>query len=64
MMRQGLFLKGRPRDICVYSMLSSEWSQNRHVLEAWLDPTNFKDGRQVRPIAEIRAGYRLVADDE
>jgi RimJ/RimL family protein N-acetyltransferase len=63
-LRQGLSLKGRPRDICVYSMLSSEWPQNRQVLEAWLDPTNFKDGRQVRPIAEIRAGYRLIVDHE
>lgn len=60
-LRQGLFLKGRPRDICVYSMLSSEWPQIRDVLEAWLEPANFKDGRQVRPMAEIRAGYRPVA---
>jgi RimJ/RimL family protein N-acetyltransferase len=54
-LRQGLVLKGRPRDICVYSMLSSEWPQNREVLETWLEPANFYDGRQVRSIDAIRA---------
>lgn len=61
-LRQGLLVKGRPRDICVYSMLSSEWPANRDVLEAWLDPANFQDGRQIRTIAEIRAGYRPAAE--
>lgn len=54
--RQGLFLKGKPCDICVYSMLSSEWPAHRSAFEAWLDPRNFEAGRQLRSVAEIRVG--------
>ena len=53
--RQGLFLKGKPCDICMYSMLSSEWPAHRSAFEAWLDPGNFRDGRQVWPLNEIRS---------
>ncbi|RWB52915.1 MAG: N-acetyltransferase [Mesorhizobium sp.] len=53
--RQGLFLKGKPCDIPMYSMLSREWPANRAALEAWLDPANFRDGLQVRSLAEIRS---------
>ncbi|MBB6409108.1 GNAT family N-acetyltransferase [Mesorhizobium sangaii] len=55
-LRQGLFLKGKPCDICVYSMLSSEWPDHRSAFEAWLDPGNFDAGRQLRSVAEIRSG--------
>lgn len=54
-LRQGLFLKGYPRDICVYSMLASEWPRHRDAIEAWLDEVNHRDGRQLRSLAEIRA---------
>ncbi|RUT93033.1 N-acetyltransferase [Mesorhizobium sp. USDA-HM6] len=53
--RQALFLKGKPCDIPMYSMLSREWPANRAAFEAWLDPANFRDGRQVRSLAEIRS---------
>ncbi|MET3590795.1 RimJ/RimL family protein N-acetyltransferase [Mesorhizobium shonense] len=53
--RQGLFLKGKPCDIPMYSMLSSEWPANRAAFEAWLDPGNFREGRQVRSLAELRS---------
>ncbi|MEO5324690.1 GNAT family protein [Mesorhizobium sp. CC13] len=55
--REGLLLKGRPRDICMYSMLSSEWSGSRATMERWLDPGNFRDGGQLRSMDEIRAGF-------
>ncbi|RWC92642.1 MAG: N-acetyltransferase [Mesorhizobium sp.] len=55
MLREGLFLKGKPRDICMYSILSSEWPARRAALEAWLDPANFRDGRQIWSLTEIRA---------
>jgi RimJ/RimL family protein N-acetyltransferase len=58
--RQGLFLKGKPCDICVYSMLSSEWPAHRSACEAWLNPGNFADGRQLRSVAEIRAGLGVI----
>jgi RimJ/RimL family protein N-acetyltransferase len=46
-LRQGLFLKGKPCDICMYSMLAGEWPAHRAAFEAWLSPANFRDGRQV-----------------
>lgn len=58
--RQGLFLKGKPCDICVYSMLSSEWPAHRSAFETWLNPGNFEAGRQLRSVAEIRAGLGFV----
>ncbi|CAN7593367.1 GNAT family N-acetyltransferase [Aminobacter sp. LjRoot7] len=54
-LREGLLLKGMPRDICMYSMLSSEWPSRRATMEQWLDPANFRDGRQLRSMNEIRA---------
>jgi RimJ/RimL family protein N-acetyltransferase len=54
-LRQGLFLKGKACDICMYSMLSSEWPAHRAAFEAWLEPGNFDDGRQVRSLSEIRS---------
>lgn len=53
-MRQQLVLKGRRRDICMYSMLASEWDRHRTMFEAWLDPRNFIHGRQIRSLAAIR----------
>ncbi|KUM27818.1 hypothetical protein AU467_15665 [Mesorhizobium loti] len=58
--RQGLFLKGKPCDIPMYSMLSSEWPANRAAFEAWLDPGNFREGRQVRSLAELRSPSDLT----
>lgn len=55
-LREGLLLKGRPRDICMYSMLAAEWPRHRAVFEAWLEHGNFHDGLQKRSIADIRAG--------
>jgi len=55
-LREGLLLKGLARDICMYSMLSSEWPARRAVMEEWLEPANFLDGRQLRSMTEIRAG--------
>lgn len=52
-LRQGLFLKGKPCDICMYSMLSREWPARRAAIEAWLSPDNFRDGRQVRSLSEL-----------
>ena len=52
--RQGLFLKGKPTDICMYSMLASEWPGNAHPLQAWLDPRNFAEGKRLRSLAEFR----------
>jgi len=53
-LRQGLQLKGRPRDICMYSMLSSEWATNRDVLRAWMNPANFDAGQRICSVAELR----------
>ena len=52
--RQGLFLKGKPVDICMYSMLASEWPNTARSLKAWLQPDNFADGKRLRSLAEFR----------
>ena len=54
-MREGLTLKGRPCDICMYSLLAREWQPASAAFLAWLSPENFADGRQVRSLEEIRA---------
>ena len=52
--RHGLFLKGKPVDICMYSMLASEWRDNARALETWLRPENFVAGAQVRSLSSCR----------
>jgi RimJ/RimL family protein N-acetyltransferase len=51
-MRHKLILKGAVRDIAMYSMLADEWPARRRALEAWLDPANFAEGRQIRRLGE------------
>lgn len=53
-LRQGLFLKGQPVDVCMYSMLASEWPETDRALSTWLEPANFIDGRQVRSLSACR----------
>lgn len=53
-LRQGLFLKGKPVDICMYSMLASEWHETAEALSAWLQPGNFVDGMQIKPLSAFR----------
>lgn len=55
-LRQGLYLKGKPVDICMYSMLASEWPETDRALSDWLEPANFLDGMQVRSLSACRAG--------
>ena len=52
--RQHQIVKGRNRDTAWFSMLDSEWPRNRAAFEAWLQPENFKDGKQTRSLEEIR----------
>ncbi|WP_192362653.1 GNAT family N-acetyltransferase [Mesorhizobium mediterraneum] len=53
-LRDGLILKGRAVDICMYSMLAREWALAGAAFEAWLSHDNFVDGRQIRSLKEIR----------
>nr|WP_246680288.1 GNAT family protein [Mesorhizobium sp. 10.2.3] len=54
-MREGLTLKGRPCDICMYSLLAREWVAAGGAFLTWLSPDNFADGRQVRSLEQVRA---------
>ncbi|WP_137933641.1 GNAT family N-acetyltransferase [Mesorhizobium comanense] len=54
-LRDGLVLKGKARDICMYSMLAREWTLADAAFRAWLSPDNFSEGRQIRSLQEIRA---------
>ncbi len=50
-MRSKLVLKGATRDIAMYSLLASEWPDRRRAMRDWLDPSNFENGIQHRPLA-------------
>lgn len=54
-LRDGLMLKGRARDICMYSMLAREWELAGAAFRAWLSSDNFTEGRQIRSLREVRA---------
>ena len=49
---QKFILKGRVRDIAMFSLLSEDWPARKRVFEEWLDPSNFDEsGLQRRPLA-------------
>lgn len=50
-MRRKLILKGATRDIAMYSLLAGEWPERRRAMQEWLDPANFENGTQRRPLA-------------
>lgn len=55
--RNAIVTKGRSRDTAWFSVTDAEWPRLRAAFSAWLDPDNFgADGRQRRPLADIRAG--------
>ncbi len=53
-MRERCVVKDSLRNICMYSMLSTEWPSYRAVLEAWLQPNNFAVGTQIESVHSIR----------
>jgi RimJ/RimL family protein N-acetyltransferase len=59
-MRSKFILKKATRDIAMYSLLAEEWVEQRSAMRDWLDPANFKDGVQRRPLA-LR-GHRAGLD--
>ena len=53
--------KGRNRDTAWFSIIDSEWPSHRAAFERWLEPANFDaGGRQVRSLAELRAGIEAA----
>lgn len=56
--RQHLIYKGRNRDTAWFAMTDQDWGVVKAAFEAWLADSNFDaDGRQLRGLAEIRAGH-------
>ena len=54
--RNHMVVKGRNRDTAWFSITREEWPRCRRALELCLDASNFDpDGRQRRPLAEVRA---------
>lgn len=49
-MRHKLILKGRTRDISLYSLIAQEWPSVRAAMQDWLDPANFRDGKQMKAL--------------
>jgi RimJ/RimL family protein N-acetyltransferase len=58
-LRKQLVLKGLPRDICMYSMLSEEWVRNKPAFDAWLASANFQGGLQIKSLGQL---MRSVVD--
>ena len=56
--RQSRVVKGRNRDTAWFSILDGEWPALRVAWQAWLDPSNFEDGRQRRRLSEMTAAAR------
>ncbi|MER9303202.1 GNAT family N-acetyltransferase [Mesorhizobium sp. M0293] len=54
-LRESLILKGRPCDICMYSLLAREWTVAEGAFLTWLSPDNFADGRQMQSLEQVRA---------
>ncbi|ETW12389.1 acetyltransferase [Roseivivax marinus] len=52
--RQAQVVKGRNRDTAWFSVLDGEWPAVKAAFAAWLDPTNFEDGRQLRSLRDLR----------
>lgn len=49
--RQHMLIDGRNRDSAWFSLLDSEWPEQRMRFERWLDPGNFgPDGGQINPL--------------
>ena len=53
--RQASVMKGRNRDTAWFSILDGEWPALRAAWDAWLDPSNFEEGRQRRRLSEMTA---------
>ncbi|MCF9034645.1 GNAT family N-acetyltransferase [Acinetobacter nectaris] len=58
--RKLVVYKNRSRDTSWFSLIDSEWSLNKSVLQSWLDPNNFdQDGQQILSIQQIRDQKKL-----
>ena len=48
------------RKTMVYRMCKApEWAKAKRAIEAWLDPKNFEDGRQVKKLEELKSPRAL-----
>lgn len=52
--RQATVVKGRNRDTAWFSATDAEWPRLAAAFEAWLEPANFADGRQIRRLEDLR----------
>jgi RimJ/RimL family protein N-acetyltransferase len=52
--RKHLIVRGRNRDTAWYSIVDDEWKTRKDAFEKWLEPGNFKEGKQVKSLTEIR----------
>lgn len=52
--RQSVVYKGRSRDTDWFSITDAEWLALAASYDAWLEPANHSEGRQVRSLEELR----------
>ncbi|TDV64348.1 GNAT family N-acetyltransferase [Pseudomonas sp. LP_7_YM] len=52
--RQHMVVKGKNRNTAWFSILDSEWAALEQAFQAWLAVDNFKDGRQIQTLGQLR----------
>jgi len=54
--RKHMVIKGRRRDTAWFSVIDDEWYGTgvKTAIEAWLDESNFMEGRQIKKLEEFR----------
>ncbi len=60
--RKAIMYKGRSRDTAWFAITDDDWTKLGPVIESWLDPSNFDDGRQRTALSELTAQVRAELD--
>ena len=55
--QQATVVKGRNRDTAWFSATDGEWPRLAAAFEAWLEPANFIDGRQIGRLEDLRSKF-------
>lgn len=60
--RQATVVKGRNRDTAWFAAIDSEWPALQEAFEAWLSPSNFREGVQIKRLADLTQAIRVSSD--
>lgn len=60
--RNATMYKDRSRDTAWFAITDADWTKLGPVIEGWLDPSNFDDGRQLTALSKLTAQVRADLD--